>query len=93
MKITVRVPWWSAYKKFSWADKVWGAGVQAMRLESAAKKNERVKLTVASVRKTYDFNAQDALDMCQELEYITHVGNGTKLYVIPSTYLEQYESK
>lgn len=78
-KLTLRQPWWGAYKQFGWDKGVPGFGIAKDKLESYD------EVEVSFQGNKYKITSQEALRIAQQYNSYFVTKSGVKLVSIPKT--------
>jgi len=91
-QIKIKEPWWGAYKRFGWDNKVWGVGLNKKDVDVAAIHGIDLEVHVWKFKIKYLISAKEVIDYSTEHKTIFTARAGTKLYVIPSTLLKENQN-
>ena len=89
MKIKIQEPWWGAWKKFGWANKIWGVGFKKKDIMKAIKKKEQIELKIWEFKEDYMISPITVYNYVQK-HRTTHLArHNTLLYVVPNVLLKK----
>jgi len=79
--ISLREPFWGAYQKYGWTDKVEGFGLSSDLINKAIKLKKKIKVKYKYGE--YEITPEKAISLKDKYTSIFLARNGTILYVIP----------
>ena len=89
MNIKIEEPWWGAWKKFGWADKIWGVGFKKKMVLKAIEKKEKIKVKIWKFKETYEISPVTIRNYARKNRTIHLARHNTVLYIVPSILLRK----
>lgn len=87
LPIKIKEPWWSAWKKFGWANNLWGVGLKKVDVDYAITEKKLLKITIWKFKKSFVVDPQKVKKYSQENKTQFLAKYGVLLYVVPETIL------
>lgn len=89
MKIKIIEPWWGAWSKFGWGEKIPGIGFKANLVDTLAKMHEKITVTIGMDKTEYEIAAVTIQNLAKKYKSTYLARFGTPLYVIPQNALKK----
>lgn len=93
MEITIREPYFSAWKRYGWPKGIWGLGINKEHLFKALQLRENLLIHVNSLKADFECMPQTVINYCQNKRAYFTAGKNTLLYVIPNFMLDKLGGK
>lgn len=88
MKIYIKEPFWSAWKKFGWDKGIPGVGLDVNTVQQAVNRKEDLEISLYTYPETFIISGELVQSICESNHYIHHAKNNTTLYIIPKNILK-----
>lgn len=91
MTIKIQEPWWGAWKKFGWADGIWGVSISKDRVEKAIENKEKIILNIWKFKRKFSVSPITVKNYAQKnkTQNLARMNRKVLLYCIPQTLLRE----
>lgn len=83
LAIKINEPWWGAWKKFGWALRTWGVGINKKDVESAITNGQLLQIHIRKFKRAYEIDPVKVKEYSQEHKTQFLAKYDTILYVVP----------
>jgi hypothetical protein len=94
MKRHINEPWWGAWKRFGWGEKIPGLGLSKADTDKLAETHDKWILTVGKDQDTeYEIAAVTVQNLAAKYKSTFMARDNTTLYVIPQNELKKIQNE
>lgn len=92
MKIHINEPWWGAYKKFGWGDKIPGIGFSQRDILRCIEAGEKVVVSIGNDKETlYEISPVTVQNLSKKYNSTYKARLGVVLLVVPQNELKKIQ--